>query len=214
MAYHEVDGVPEASTEKVKKPTPAAIERLSEIKAAAAKCFYDRGYHGTDLRFIAVEAGMHPSSFYNYIKSKQELLYLIMMDGLDEMNRGLDAAIREAPDPVAALRLAIQFQVSVTANSRFNAWTQQVEVRSLTGEFRETVIFERDKYQRKWVSIVRAGIKSGQFRKVDAKLAVIGMLSMAQVSRWYSPGGDAKPEAIAELFADIVISGLAAPAAR
>src|SRR5947209_7621244 len=39
----------------VKAPTTGALERLEEIKAAAVKLFYQRGYEGTDLRLIANE---------------------------------------------------------------------------------------------------------------------------------------------------------------
>jgi AcrR family transcriptional regulator len=189
--------------------TPAAVERLAEIQDAAVQLFYERGFHGTDLRLIAQQVGMHPSSFYNYIGSKQELLYLILRNGIDRMNEGLAEAVAGIEDPVAALMAAIRFHVTMTAHSRFHAWTEHVETRALEGEFRDLVFEERKKYEAQWVALIERGVATGVFHPSHTKVAVFGLISMAQISRWYSPGGALSPEQIADVFCDIILRGLA-----
>src|SRR5438105_2336084 len=86
----------------------AARERLEQIKTVAARLFYERGYHGADLREIAQEVGMHPSTFYHYIAEKQQLLYLILSDGLRAMLEEFNQRVAPIEDPLAALAEAMR----------------------------------------------------------------------------------------------------------
>src|SRR5690606_40436177 len=91
-----------------KADTSRRESRLEDIKNAALKEFYQRGYAATDLRAIAREVGLHVSSLYNYISSKQQLLYLIATQYVEDSTRSLTEAIAGIADPVERLRSAIR----------------------------------------------------------------------------------------------------------
>ena len=74
-------------------PTAAHKDKLETIKTVAAELFFWHGYAATDLRRIADETDMHVASLYNYIAGKEDLLFQIMQDGLDEINASLDEAL-------------------------------------------------------------------------------------------------------------------------
>lgn len=201
------DGLREMPRKKRNSTVPD--ERLEEIKKAAVKWFYRRGYAGTDLRLIARDVGLHPSSFYNYIKSKEELLYLIMKEGLVLVQDGFARATEGLTDPVERLRAGIRWHIVHHARRRYVGWTSQTELRALKGKFRADIQARRDQYEAKWVALLEEGMASGQFRPLDARITAYAILTMGQaVSRWFNPRGRLTAEEIADLYADLLMRGL------
>jgi AcrR family transcriptional regulator len=191
------------------KRTPAHLDKLAEIKKEAARCFYELGYAATDVRTIADAVGLQVSTLYNYISGKEELLYLIMTDGMTEIVAGLDAAIVGLTDPRDRLQAAVRSHVLHHAHRQFRAWVGHVEVRSLTGEYLEEILAKRREYEQRWIGILTDGIKTGIFADADPRLTMYGILAIGQsVSRWYKPGGRFTAEKVADSMADMVLSGV------
>jgi TetR/AcrR family transcriptional regulator, cholesterol catabolism regulator len=154
---------------------------------------------------------MHVSSLYNYISGKEELLFLILKDGLSEIALGFDAAVASADDPVEQLRAALRAHIAHHARRRHRAWTSHVEVRALTGERLQSILKMRDDYEAKWVSLVEQGTKDGKFVCVDPKIAVLQLLSPGlSVSRWYKADGRLPADELAASMAEIALGGLLA----
>lgn len=190
------------------KPTAAHRDKLEEIKKEAARCFYTLGYAATDVRRIADAVGLQVSTLYNYISGKEELLYLIMKDGITEIAAALDEAIDGLTDPHERLRAAVRSHVLHHAHRRYRAWTSHVEVRSLTGDYLEEIISKRREYEARWIGILEGGIRSGVFAEADPRLTMYAILSIGQsVSRWYKPSGKYEAEGIADSMADFVLTG-------
>jgi AcrR family transcriptional regulator len=191
------------------KRTPAHLDKLAEIKKEAARCFYELGYAATDVRTIADAVGLQVSTLYNYISGKEELLYLIMKDGMTEIAAGLDAAIADLTDPRDRLQAAVRSHVLHHAHRQFRAWVGHVEVRSLTGEYLAEIVRKRREYEVRWIEILNDGIKAGIFADADPQLTMYGILSIGQsVSRWYKPGGKFSAEKVADAMAGMVLSGV------
>ena len=185
------------------------MERLATIKEHAARQFYEGGYAATDLRSIAASVGIHVASLYNYISSKEELLYLIMKDGMTEIRVALDAALADVDSPADRLRAAVESHIAHHARRRYLAWTSHVEVRSLTGRQRGEILRLRHEYEERFLQILEEGRSTGAFTFEDPKIALYAVLSNGQsVSRWYKPAGSRQAEEIARLMAQQVLMGL------
>lgn len=176
---------------------------------AAAQLFSERGYAATDLRLIAKAVGLHVSSFYNYIQSKEELLYLVCRRGADEHRLALEAAVEGESDPVKRLRSAIQTHVLVNARMRHVAWSSLNDMRMLTGEYLADMRNRTADYEAIWRELIQEGIAAGALKDADVDVTVYAILTMLQgVSRWFSPDGRMTAAAIADLYADWLIEGL------
>jgi len=123
--------------------TPAHLDKLAEIKNEAARCFYAHGYAATDVRTIADHVGLQVSTLYNCISGKEELLYLIMRDGMTEIAASLEAATGGLTDPRERLRAAVRSHVLHHAHRQFLAWVGHVEVRALTGDYLAEILARR-----------------------------------------------------------------------
>jgi AcrR family transcriptional regulator len=203
-------GPGEAGTGRRRRPpTEAHSRKLSQLKDVAAEHFFRRGYAATDLRTIADQVGLHVSTLYNYVSGKEELLYLLMCDGMAEIAGGLDEALAGKTEPVARLRAAIKSHVVHHARRRHLAWTCHVEVRALSDPYRAEILAARREYERRIVTLVREAIESGDLQQSDPRIVVYGLLAMGQgVSRWYQPDGRVDACDVAESFANMAMNGL------
>src|SRR5258708_7068853 len=62
----------------MKKPDrPPGNVKRADIEAAAAKVFRREGYRAATMNQIAQEVGLHKTSLYHHIRTKQELLVSI-----------------------------------------------------------------------------------------------------------------------------------------
>lgn len=185
--------------------------RFEEIQLVAARLFAQRGYSGTDLRLIAREVGLHVSSFYNYIDSKEQLLYLVCRRGAEEHTAALERALESVRDPVERVREATRAHVLTNARLRHVAWSSLNDARMLTGPFLTDMRAREAAYEGTWRRLVAEGITAGVFRDVDIPLITAGILTMLQgVSRWFNPTGRMSEDAVADLYADLVVRGLLA----
>jgi AcrR family transcriptional regulator len=190
--------------------TPARAERLQEIKNAAATLFYANGYAGTDLRAVAEAVGLHVSSFYNYISSKEDLLYLISLDGIESANATLDEVIRRETDPGLRLEAAIRAHIEHHLRRRHSAWAANVEIRSLTGTYRSEIRRLRKEFESRWIELVKDAVDSGSIKTESIELTVVSILSVSQgLSRWHNAGRSPAPREIGQVLANQIMHGLA-----
>ncbi|MFA6451691.1 MAG: TetR/AcrR family transcriptional regulator, partial [bacterium] len=63
------------------KPADLVKERRRQIFEAAARVFTAKGFHSATVNEIAQEAGLGKGTIYEYVRSKKELLFLIIEEG-------------------------------------------------------------------------------------------------------------------------------------
>ncbi len=62
---------------------PLLVEhRRQALIAAAIKVFAEKGYHSARVSEIAEAAGISQGTVYNYVRSKEDILYLVCLDNL------------------------------------------------------------------------------------------------------------------------------------
>jgi TetR/AcrR family transcriptional regulator, cholesterol catabolism regulator len=186
--------------------------RRTELVAAAARLFSERGYHGTSMQDLGDALGIQRGSLYAHIGSKEELLLDVVEDGADRfLERGAKAL--SAPGGAADRLRALLVGHVETATRHLEASTVFLnEWRYLSPELREHIQGKRDRYEAMVREIVEDGIASGEFRAdADVRFAATLVLSAGNWTyTWYRPGGDLTPTQIGERFAELVTKGLEA----
>src|SRR4051812_27611291 len=91
------------------RTTPRAAKgprrRDQEVLDAAAKVFHTRGYADASVQDIADELGILKGSLYHYIDSKEDLLFRLLDETHDDVQKNLDE-VAALPDltPLERLR--------------------------------------------------------------------------------------------------------------
>jgi AcrR family transcriptional regulator len=79
-----------------------AETRRAQIRAAAADCFRQHGFHGTSIAQISKVAGMSTGHIYHYFENKEAIIADIVAQDLQRL-LGLTAELRAASDVKAAM---------------------------------------------------------------------------------------------------------------
>lgn len=193
-----------------RKEALRAYGRKGQIIEAAEVLFSERGYHGTTMRDIAAETGILPGSLYAHIESKEDILLEICTAAAAQFMIGLEIVTGGPWPPAEKLRRAMRAHVDVVARAREAARVFLEEWTALSEARREEVRALRDRYEALWDGIIREGIRTGAFRKMDRRFARLLVLSAANWTyTWYDPEGPLSPNEIADRFTDLLLDGLA-----
>jgi TetR/AcrR family transcriptional regulator len=183
--------------------------RRTEVLRAALRAFRSGGYHATTLDDIALQLGVRKTALYHYFPDKEAMLYACHREGLEEV-AGIIAAARRRDSYAEQLAYAIREHVRVMTDT-LEGSSLAFEVTALSTRHQAEVIAARDRYEQALRDIVRRGIAAGEFRPVDAKLAVFAILGAINwIARWYSPHGSVHPPELGAQFADHLVRGLLA----
>lgn len=83
-------------------------ERRRQIVDAAVKLFIEHGYHKTTTRALAKETGLSIGSLYEYVATKEDVLYLVCIAIHSEVERGVKEALARPTVGQAALAEVIR----------------------------------------------------------------------------------------------------------
>jgi len=185
--------------------------RESQLFEVATRLFKEKGYHNTSMQDLADALGLQKPSLYHYIESKEELLFRILERGSLLLGGQIDEIYAADLSPVVKLRLVLENH-AVTVMEHLDLVSVYIqEHRNLPPQRVKEIMAARKHYERVLIQIVEDGIASGDFRPVNAKMAVLGFLGMLNwAHQWFSPDGELSPQEIAAILVDLALHGVAA----
>jgi len=189
---------------------PDAARRLL---LAAVEAFAERGFHATTTRDIAGRAGMSPAALYIHYRTKEELLYQISRVGHERSVRILTEADDSGGSPADRLAAPVRAFVRWHAERHTTARVVQYELSALAEDHYAEIVTLRRRSEEILRGILTDGVDAGQFTVTDVRGTATAVLSLCiDVARWFRSGGPRTPEEIGELYADLVLRMVGAPA--
>jgi len=192
------------------------MANLEAIIAAAAKVFRTKGYHAATVQDIADEVGILKGSLYHHVKSKEDLLYLIVQEPIASIYERV-ARIAASDLPAGEkLRQAILAHLEAFDRHYPHLFVYLREREEMKRRFRERFRLSPKQYERCWQQILREGIKSGEFRAdLDVAVASYGVLGMLNwLHQWYEPRGRLGVREVADQLSALALAGVEARAPR
>ena len=185
----------------------AGLSTRERLSVEAARLFAERGYHGTSVNALAVAVGIHKSSLYVYISSKEDLLADIALTGAAAFHAALDE-VPENAVPGERLQMALRAHLGVVEGQLDVATVWLQEWRYLTGDYRAAFVRERHRYEQRIRRILEAAIKAGDLRKdLDPGYATLVFLSVANWAyTWFT--ADTDVEQVTTEFLSILLRGI------
>ena len=83
-------------------------DRREQLISAALKVFQEKGFHATTVRDIGRAAGLTQGTIYNYVRSKEDILFLVCDRVIAEYISSMEEAAAATGDPAARLREALR----------------------------------------------------------------------------------------------------------
>ena len=140
----------------VKDPQLIETRRLQIIKAAV-KLFTAQGFHQTTIRQIAAKAEISIGSLYEYVRSKEDILYLVCDYIHAEMERRMTASISRAASGREALVQAVKAYFTVCDALSDDILLVYQETKSLAPEARAYVLANDARLTGLFEEILRRG---------------------------------------------------------
>jgi len=183
------------------------------LSIEAARLFADRGYHGTSVNDLATALGIHKSSVYGHIDSKEELLAEIALAGAASFHAALDGLSNKA-SPGDRLRDALRAHLEVVKQQLDVATIWLQEWRFLTGEAREEFLRQRHAYEWRVAKLIQEAVASGDLRQgLNVHHATLLFFSIANWTyTWFD--ADTNVDAVAEEYWDLLLNGIGQPCER
>jgi AcrR family transcriptional regulator len=182
-------------------------EKRKKILENAARIFARKGYEGASLEEIAAKLQLTKASLYHYIKSKEEMLYLIQAQAIEQVQDALDAVINSNMDPVDKLKEAVKSHVKIVTQKHVIGALRQQEL-ILPLKWRTKIIAQRDLYEETFQKIIKQGIETGVFKTRDWKMSIMAALGVLNwIVRWYTPHGKLTVKEIEEAMSDFILKG-------
>lgn len=192
---------------KSKKTLPA---KEQEIIAVAARLFKEKGYRATTLEDIAAAVGMLKGSLYYYIRSKEELLYLVVRDPIRQAYNKLEEIVKSDAPVQVKIAQAITNHMTLFHQHYPHIAVYLHDFHHLLQKLDKNAIETPKHYQRLWAELLQQGVKTRELRyDLDTKVTGYAILGMCNwIYRWYNPHGALPAEDIAAIFTKLVLEGL------
>ena len=184
-------------------------EKEDQLLEAATHLFKEKGYHSTSMQELADAVGMQKGSLYYYIEGKDELLCRLMERATSFMAAQIDEVYASDLPPGRKLRWALETHAATMMEHLDLVAVFFHEYRNLPTERLAEAMAVRKRYDQVLMQIVEDGITAGEFRDVNVKMAVFGMLGMLNwTHQWFSPDGPFSSSEVATMLADFALHGL------
>lgn len=188
-------------------------DRRGEILRMASEIFAEKGFVSATVRDIADAAGILSGSLYHHFDSKEAMLEEFLKGMLQGLVSQYEAVLAEDADASATLRamIGIGLRSVVETPEGIKILHNDYGYLSQTERF-AFVDDEGDRIMEQWVTALRRGIDSGDFRSdVDSRIAYrVIMGAIFSAVRWFRPDGSVSVDELADVFTQMYVDGLRA----
>lgn len=127
-----------------KVDVPDLVEkRRAQFIDAAIALFGQRGYHVTTIRDIAQAAGVSIGLIYQYVEDKEDILFLALMQVLEQYIQEIPPAVAEATTPIEKISTAVSAYIQIIDKNVNATVLAYRETKSLRKE-RRTLIQQKE----------------------------------------------------------------------
>lgn len=182
----------------------------------ACRLFAERGYAGTSLTDIADAVGLTRGAIYYYFKNKEALLEAIVRELTITPAREIEHW-RNNTTGTASERMRSFIRMRV-----LNVLSRQIEMRmvevteaALPPDLMRRHSAAKRQILNEYSGIVRDGIKAGEFRPVDPRIAALSIIGMVNwTTRWFRPDRELSAEQVADQIAEMAVQSVMLDEAR
>jgi len=187
----------------------AARRPEDEALRSATNIFFSKGFHATSIEDVARDVGMLKGSLYYYIKSKDDLLFQLLMAGIEDGDAYIAQQIDVTRDPVEQLERAVRAQINYIIQNKVPFGLFLHEFDSLSGKRQHKLISVMSRYNSRFVDLVRRGQEQGKLMEGEPWIIVNGILGMCNwLYRWYDTDHVSDPEEVKQIFVKMILDGI------
>lgn len=186
--------------------------RRQELVNAAVKLFVKKGFHKTTVREIAKEFGMSMGALYDYIRTKEDILFLVCDHIFKSVSDKLQVSAGGKENAKEKLKNAIRDYFIIIDSIQDYTLLLYQETKSLNRKDRNYVLSAEMKLTKIFENIIAQGIKEKTFNidKHTAKIVANNIMVQGQMwsfRRWVAQKNYSLNNYI-QIQTDLIINGI------
>ena len=162
--------------------------RRKQIIEGAMQVFAAKGFHGATVREIAEAAGLTMGTMYNYVRSKEDILYIVYDFMTTILTEGLKKAIEDTEDPREKVSAALKHNLELIYQYRDVIMFLYREAGNYDRESVRSVLAQETKYIEVFEELLRQRFAGRKINEARLKMAadILSYLNVILVLRGWS----------------------------
>lgn len=184
-------------------------DRKAEILDAALTLFVKKGFNRTSIQDIADAAGITKGGLYHYLKSKEEILFLLherfISDGLPKLKLIEEESLPTEEKLVKLLKTHLE----IIKDYKDDITIFYKEYNNLSPENYQIVLKKRNDYESIFVNVLEEGRINGVFNVENSRISSFFILGASNfMYHWYNPNGEKTLDELARIYLNIITNGI------
>lgn len=184
-------------------------DRKTEIVNISATLFKEKGYSAVTMRDIAQAMHIKAASLYNHIRSKHEILVLIIIAIAEEYTHTISDIVDSDENAVEKLKKVIQLHIDITVRNPEALASLNNDWMHLPPAELAYFLKMREEYEEMFRSIVKKGIADGEIKNHNPEVIIFSMLStLRTLYLWYGKKKDFNAKSLKDNLSEILLHGI------
>ena len=184
-------------------------DRKLEIINCAAKLFKEKGYSAVTMRDIAQAMNIKAASLYNHIKSKQEILLLIIIEIAEEFTFVINEIVISNQTTIQKIDKVVQLHIDITIRNPDALACLNNDWMHLTNDELIYFIKMREEYENKFRQIINEGIQNKELKNLNAEVIIFSLLStLRTLYLWYGKNKGFTEASLRNNMTEVLLNGI------
>jgi AcrR family transcriptional regulator len=184
-------------------------DRKAEILDAALTLFVKKGFNRTSIQDIADSAGITKGGLYHYLKTKEEILFLLHERFISKGFSKLKLIEEESLSTVEKLVKLLKAHLEIIREYKDDITIFYKEYNNLSPENYKIVLNKRDDYESIFINVLEEGRINGVFNVESSRIASFFILGASNfMYHWYNPNGEKSLDELARIYLNIIKNGI------
>ena len=187
------------------KPT----DRKTKIVTIAAKLFKEKGYSAVTMRDIAQAMDIKAASLYNHIKSKQEILVLIIIEIAEEFTTTMQQILDLEELTIKKIEKTIELHIDITLRNSDALACLNNDWMHLANDPLAYFIKMREEYEENFRAIIKKGIADGEIKNLNVEVIIFSTLStLRTLYLWYGRKKSPNAAVLRSNMTSVLLNGI------
>ncbi|WP_053361092.1 TetR/AcrR family transcriptional regulator [Bacillus sp. FJAT-27251] len=160
------------------------VKRRDQMIKGAVTLFKQKGFHRTTTREIARAAGFSIGTLYEYIRKKEDILYLVVDRMYDQIRERLQKDLDTNQGTVEALKLSIAYYFREMADMQDEVLVMYQEAKSLGKDALPYVLKKEIQMVGMFENVIGNCVKNGELDLTEQEVKLIAHNIFVQGQMW------------------------------
>ncbi|MFB5193801.1 TetR/AcrR family transcriptional regulator [Neobacillus sp. KR4-4] len=159
-------------------------KRRDQMIKGAVSLFKEKGFHRTTTREIAKAAGFSIGTLYEYIRSKEDVLYLVCDSIYEHVSERLEQDLEQKKGTLSSLKLGVGHYFRVMDEMQDEVLVMYQEAKSLTKDALPYVLKKEIEMAVMFESLMVRCVENGELELSEKQIALISHNIIVEGQMW------------------------------